>query len=101
MNEGIFNLTTKEKEDLKFETKELELIKPLYTSKEIDKYFTLKNNENWVIYTDSSFKDKSKIQQFPNLKRHLDRFTSVITSDNKPYGIHRARNEYFLKEIKS
>ena len=97
MNEGIFNLTTKEKEDLEFTTKELELIKPLYTSKEIDRYFTSKNNENWVIYTDSSFKDKSKIEQFPNLKRHIDRFKEVITTDNKPYGIHRARNEYFFK----
>ena len=97
LNEGIFNLTTKEKEDLNFETKELEFIKPLYTSKEVNRYYTLKNNENWVIYTDSSFKDKSKIEQFPNLQKHLDKFVSVITSDNKPYGIHRARNEYFFK----
>ena len=97
LNEGIFNLTTKEKEDLEFTTKELELIKPLFTTKEIDRYFTSKNNENWVIYTDSSFKDKSKIEQFPNLQKHLDKFVSVITSDNKPYGIHRARNEYFFK----
>lgn len=97
LNEGIFNLTTQEKKDLNFETKELELIKPLYTSKEIDRYFTSKNNENWVVYTDSSFKDKSKIEQFPNLKKHLDRFLSVITSDFKPYGIHRTRNEYFFK----
>lgn len=100
LNEGIFNLTTKEKEDLEFTTKELELIKPLFTTKEIDRYFTSKNNENWVIYTDSSFKDKSKIEQFPKLKKHLDRFVSVITSDNKPYGIHRTRNEYFFKSEK-
>ena len=75
----------------------MEFIKPLYTSKEVNRYYTLKNNENWVIYTDSSFKDKSKIEQFPNLQKHLDKFVSVITSDNKPYGIHRARNEYFFK----
>ncbi len=34
---------------------------------------------------------------YPNLKYHLDRFKDVITTDNKPYGIHRARNEYFFK----
>ncbi len=34
---------------------------------------------------------------YPNLKRHLDRFASVITSDNKPYGLHRARKEHFFK----
>ena len=36
-------------------------------------------------------------QNYPNLKYHLDRFKDVITTDNKPYGIHRARNEYFFK----
>jgi len=97
LNEGIFNLTTKEKDDLNFDMHELELVKPLFTSSEIEKYFTNKTNKNWVIYTDSSFKDKSKIEKFPKLKNHIDRFIDVITTDNKPYGIHRARNEYFFK----
>ncbi|MCT7493061.1 Eco57I restriction-modification methylase domain-containing protein [Aliarcobacter cryaerophilus] len=97
LNEGIFNLTTKEKDDLNFDMHELELVKPLFTSSEIEKYFTNKTNKNWVIYTDSSFKDKSKIEKFPKLKNHIDRFIDVITTDNKPYGIHRARKEYFFK----
>ena len=33
---------------------------------------------------------------YPNLKAHLDKFIPVITSDNKPYGLHRAREEQFL-----
>ena len=33
---------------------------------------------------------------YPNLKAHLDKFTQVITSDNKPYGLHRVRDEQFL-----
>ena len=37
------------------------------------------------------------MNNYPNLKYHLDRFKDVITTDNKPYGIHRARNEYFFK----
>jgi len=35
----------------------------------------------------------------PNIKEHLDRFTDIMTSVNKPYGLHRARNEkIFLGE---
>ena len=34
---------------------------------------------------------------YPKLKAHLDRFKSIITSDNKPYGLHRARTEDFFK----
>lgn len=34
---------------------------------------------------------------YPNLKTHLDKFIRVITSDNKPYGLRRAREERFFK----
>ena len=33
------------------------------------------------------------MDQFPNLKKHLDNFKDVITSSNKPYGLHRSRDE--------
>lgn len=97
LNEGIFNLTTQEKEELSLNDNELELIKPLYTSEQIDRYFTHNKNSLWVIYTDSKFKYAENIEPYPNIKNHLDRFQKVITTDNKPYGIHRARNESFFK----
>jgi hypothetical protein len=100
LNEGIFNLTTQEKGNLNLQENELELIKPLYTSAEVKKFYTSQHNNYWVIYTDSSFKDKSKIENFPNLKNHIDRFKEIITTDNKPYGIHRTRKEYFFKGTK-
>lgn len=34
---------------------------------------------------------------YPNLKKHLEQFNKIITSDNRPYGLHRARNEKFFK----
>jgi len=37
------------------------------------------------------------MDSYPNLKKHLDKFKNVITSDNKPYGLHRAREERFFK----
>ena len=97
LNEGIFNLCTEELKYLNLNKNELQLIKPLYTSKEINRFYTNENNLNWIIYTDSSFKNIEKMNDFPKLKYHLDRFVDVISSDNRPYGIHRARNEYFFK----
>jgi hypothetical protein len=97
IGDGIFNLTTEEKESLFLEDNELDLIKPLYTSKEISRYYANKQNKLWVVYTNSKFKDPKHIKPYPNLKKHLDKFEQVITTDNKPYGIHRARNEKFFK----
>ncbi len=95
--EGIFFLTNKEKNRIPFTEKELELIKPLYTTKELRRYYADRKNSEWVIYTDSKFKNPESIKPYPNVKRHLDKFQKIITSDNKPYGLHRARDESFFK----
>jgi len=36
------------------------------------------------------------MKPYPNLKKHLDRFQEVITSNNKPYGLHCARREHYF-----
>ncbi|WP_423749956.1 TaqI-like C-terminal specificity domain-containing protein [Helicobacter pylori] len=74
----------------------MKLLKPSYETAEIMKYLTLSQNQHWIIYTDSSFKNPKSMDDYPNLKKHLDRFKEVITSDNKPYGLHRARDERFF-----
>jgi len=94
--EGIFGLSEEEKNKLNLTNDELSLIKPYYSSEEIFKYYANKRNKFWIIYTDSTFKNSEKIQSYPNIKKHLDRFKDVITSDNKPYGLHRARKEDFF-----
>jgi len=93
---GIFVLSNEEKNNINFDSNELDIIKPTYSTNEIWRYFWNKNNQDWVIYTDSSFKNIEKVKQFPNIKNHLDKFRSVITSDNKPYWLHRARNDDFF-----
>ena len=40
------------------------------------------------------------MRDYPNLKKHFDKFKKIITSDNKPYGLHRARNDFFFKDKK-
>lgn len=97
IGDGIFVLSKEEKNNIPFTRKELELIKPSYTTKELGRYYANRKNSEWVIYTDSKFKYPENIKPYPNIKRHLDKFQKVITSDNKPYGLHRARVENFFK----
>jgi adenine-specific DNA-methyltransferase len=93
-NDGIFQLKTQEKENLNLSSQELELMKPFYTTDQLGRYVAEPQNDLWVIYTKSDIKDK--IENFPNIKQHLERFTQIITSDYKPYGLHRARDERFF-----
>ena len=104
--QGIFILSNAEKNSINWNEGEKKLIKPFYTSDELNRYYAIEENKYWVIYTDSSFGAKFKgsknnppadLSKYPNIVRHLDQFKKVITSDWKPYGLHRARNEKFFK----
>ena len=100
IGDGIFNLSLNEVESLKLSTEERKLIKPFYTSSELSKYYGNPINNFYVIYTDSTFKKATSLNNFPNIKRHLDQFQQVITSHNKPYGLHRSREEKFFQGAK-
>jgi len=97
IRDGIFVLNNNEKNSIPFTKKEKELIKPYYTTKELERYRANKNNSEWIIYTDSRFKNPISIKPYPNIKKHLDKFQKIITSDNKPYGLHRARDAKFFR----
>ncbi|MDI9358649.1 MAG: N-6 DNA methylase [Phycisphaerales bacterium] len=94
--EGIFALSHAELKKIKLTKKELTLIKPYYTTEQLSRYYVDTKNKYWIIYTTSEFKNPQSILPYPNIKKHLDRFKTVITSDNKPYGLHRARDERFF-----
>ena len=96
VGDGIFVLSEKEIDQMALTENELDLIKPTYSTQELQRYYGNPKNQEWVIYTDSSFKNERKIQNYPAIKRHLDQFREVITSDNRPYGLHRARHETFF-----
>jgi hypothetical protein len=93
---GVFGLTNFEKENLNLTKKENELIKPYFTTEQFDRYYANQKNKLWLIYTSSKFKKKEEILPYPNIKNHLDKFKKIITSDNKPYGLHRTRDEKFF-----
>lgn len=100
VGKGIFVLTQNEKEALHLSKTEQSLVKPYYTSDEIYRYFTYPVTKTWIIYTNSEYKKKNSMDNFPKLKFHLDSVKKAITSDNKPYGLHRAREEHFFKNEK-
>ena len=97
VGDGIFNINTQTFQNLNLSGAEKELVKPFYTTNELDRFYGNNKNNLWVIYTNSSFNDPETIAPYPNIKEHLDKFQEVITSSNKPYGLHRAREEDFFK----
>jgi len=96
VGDGVFNITQREYESLNLTAEEKKIVKPFYTTTELHRFYGTNKNRLWVIYTDSSFNNAEKIEPYPNLKEHLDKFQEVITSSNKPYGLHRAREEKFF-----
>jgi adenine-specific DNA-methyltransferase len=97
VGEGVFGLSHLEKNSLTLSQEENKLIKPYFTTEQINRYITYPDNTLWLIYTTSKFKNPDSLNEYPNIKQHLDKFSEVITSDNKPYGLHRAREERFFK----
>ena len=99
IGDGVFNLSQNEYKKYNFNLEEKRILKPFFTTKEINRYYSSNTNNFWVIYTTSKFKNVVEITPYPTIKTHLDKFKNIITSDNKPYGLHRARNEkIFLGE---
>lgn len=98
VGEGVFVLNNDELESLCLQNAEKIIVKPYYTAEEMSKYTKIKENRKWILYCDSDM--NSNIENFPNIKKHLDKYFDIITSSNKPYGLHRARNEELFQNEK-
>ena len=59
VGEGIFVLTNEELQNI--QNSDRKIVKPFYSTDELFKYFGNKKNQQWIIYTDSSFKNTKKI----------------------------------------
>ncbi len=94
VGDGIFTLSDAEKKAMKLNKRESKYIRPFYTTEELGQYYGNPANKLWVIYTNREA--LQRIREMPNIRKHLDQFKEVITSDNKPYGLHRARKERFF-----
>ena len=96
IGEGIFGLSNYEINSLSLTDNEKQFIKPYYNSSDNVTRYLVGDSELSIIYTTSMFKNPNSMDAYPHLKAHLDRFKDVISSDNKPYGLHRARVESFF-----
>ena len=94
---GVFGLSDEELNNLNLSNKEKGFIKPYFSTEQIRRYYTIPSNTKWLIYTGSSFKKPDSMNEYPHLKAHLDQFVDIITSSNKPYGLHRCRKEKFFQ----
>lgn len=93
--DGVFVLNKEELEKIKFNERELEKIKPYYTFEQLSKYYGEPNNQYWIIYADVEV--RKNIKDYPNIKKHLDKYKKVLTSAFKPYGLHRPREQRFFE----
>ena len=96
VGEPIFLLTTKELENLQLSDSEKSLIRPFYMTEDLMP-FDHKKNKNWIIYTTSKFNSSNSLDKFPKIKKHLEPYLPIFTSDFKPYGLHRSREEAFFE----
>lgn len=96
IGDGIFGLSKSEIDGLDLSEDEVKLIKPYYNSSDNVARYTVGATDIYIIYTPSTFKNPHSMDSYPHLKAHLDKFKDVISSDNKPYGLHRARVESFF-----
>ncbi len=97
-DEGIFVLKQSEVKALGLNHSENEIIKPFYTTNQLHRYYADQKNDLWIIYADMNV--RKSIRDYPHIKEHLDRFRKVMTSDFKPYGLHRAREPKFFEGSK-
>lgn len=94
-DDGIFVLKASEVKGLKLNQKENDIIKPFYTTNQLHRYYGDHKNELWIIYSDMTV--RKNINEYPHIKEHLDKFKKVMTSDFRPYGLHRAREAKFFE----
>jgi type I restriction-modification system DNA methylase subunit len=73
----------------------MEFFKPFYKAHQIDRYYYETKNHHWLLYTDARRKEllETKRENYKVILDHLDKFRDFITSDNKPYGLHRPKKE--------
>lgn len=62
VGDGIFVINDKEKNQLNLQKEELKLIRPVYTTEQIKRYYANSINKEWVIYTGSTFKNINEMK---------------------------------------
>ena len=102
LGDGIFVLSQEELESLNLTEKEFEeIIRPYYTTEELDVYCGDSKNRLWIIYATKRNINK---KYHPNILRHLRRFKKILETKRETqqgklpwYSLHWPRDEFFFK----
>lgn len=101
IGQGVFVLTESEVKSLNLNSEEKNALKPYVDPSEINRYTIKRNELKFLIYSDSDIRVKiAESNNFNSLKNHLDTFSPFITSSNRPYGLHRARDKKYFESPK-
>jgi len=101
--EGVFVIPIDQLERMNLTKDEQELLKPFHKATDIDAFFFATREELFIIYTtnDAKMRVENRPDLYPSIRAHLDSFANYITSDHKPYGLHRPRQpEWFEARLK-
>lgn len=99
IGDGVFVLNENEVKKLNLEKTENKILKKYLVLLDVEKY-KINYSKNYIIYSADDVIDKIKNNEYSNLKIHLDKYKKYITSSNKPYGLHRPRNQNYFTEPK-
>ena len=98
---GVFVLGEDEVKQLNLNQSELAVLKPYLDPQDIGRFWIAPKRKKFLIYSDRETRTRiSANPQLKTLKKHLDRFSDVITSSNGPYGLHRPREARFFESPK-
>ena len=98
LGKGVFVISIKELENLNLNECEKLFVKPYLRIKDVSRYYH--SYKNYFIFYISNSDNKLIMKEpikYKNIINHLSKYKRVITSSNKPFGIHRTRNKkYFI-----
>jgi hypothetical protein len=93
--DGVFVLKQSEVEALRLDHHDAKLVKPYYKNSDIDSYVTSSATDDHLVYASGNI----SIDDYPGVKRHLDRFRVLLEARLSDYGesyqwfeLHRARD---------
>jgi hypothetical protein len=94
-DKGIFVLTKDEIEKLNFNQNEKRFLQPFFYPNQIGAFWADPEPIYNIIYMDQLGVQRiiRSPEKFPNIRKHLLSFSKRITSDHKPYGLHRPRKK--------
>ncbi len=97
--EGVFVVARDQAPRIAIAREEQAILKPFHKATDIGAYAFTTREDHFIIYTtNETMKEvEEHPDTFANIRAHLDKFSGVITSDHKPYGLHRPRQQEWFE----